>query len=266
MNISPSDIYTYELQNDIDGIIDASTAPFLVLGVDGDEAQIIPMSVINENYYDEDKVYVLTEGNGVEYKLCFHTDVIVQVDKTKLIAKIGNISNKLMQEVVRKSKNASIIYDEEQDIQRGEDTGEIEISDNDIFVSFLQSSAKRANIAPNILATDKCYVLASEKVYLDDPKTSLYIPIIMHGVSRGVIKLIFVSGDDKIDYRIKTSIEEDIFVIKCYNFEDDMGTCTIEPILVGYVNDKKVTIAFGSALHGDSDIVRTVDYTIFWEK
>lgn len=121
-------------------------------------------------------------------------------------------------------------------------------------------------IIMSYIATDDNIVLVSESLILDRPDTSVSIPIVYQGEDKGVIILRFTEKEDVNTGGIKHSIENGALVLECFNFTESFGRFTSEPLDIGDLDGKKLSLQIWSALNGNETKIRRLQFTLFMEK
>ena len=257
----PGDVYTYELKNNIRGVVRACLRPFVITGITEDECVIaVPLTTNDNDFADDGRVYSSLVVRGITKKICFLSDVSVCIAKEKLIKKIAHVEGDILTEIQKRSRNNELFYDDV--IERT--PGEVEILDEDEIVKALESIEGLNDGSKNYPETDGSIIIDSNSILMAHADDTLYIPLAINDEKIGSISLKFASDDG--ERSIKIDNIDDGLSITCHNFNDSFGSFTVEPIEIGKVNDKSLSINIRSSLSGKAKNSRVVEYTVFWEK
>lgn len=117
--------------------------------------------------------------------------------------------------------------------------------------------------------TDNYEILESNTVFLFKPQSDLILHFEFNNEEKFEfnLRIIFETSEDAHNMKIGAS-ENEIKII-CNNFDDIVGTGSLEPIEIATVDDKRLYIHVWSSLHGRSDNgygAREVVYTVFIER
>lgn len=112
------------------------------------------------------------------------------------------------------------------------------------------------------METDKHIILKSEEILMDEPYTTLVIPISIEDDNLGRISLVF-EKDSEGKTNIAFRQGDNATAIYLTNFDNSLGRFTTAPIGIGRINDKELSINFWSSLNNTSRIVK---YTLYLEK
>ena len=247
------DVYTYELKNSIRGVVRACLRPFVITGMQDDKHVIaVPLTTNVNDFVDDRRVYSSLTVRGITKKVCFLSDVSVCIAKEKLIKKIAHVEGDILTEIQKRSRN----------IERT--SGEVEILDEDEIVKALESIEGLNDGSKNYPETDGSIIIDSNSILMAHADDTLYIPLAINDEKIGSISLKFASDDG--ERSIKIDNIDDGLSITCHNFNDSFGSFTVEPIEIGKVNDKSLSINIRSSLSGKAKNSRVVEYTVFWEK
>lgn len=77
--------------------------------------------------------------------------------------------------------------------------------------------------------------------------------------------MIFVFSKDNKERSIEKKVQGNVVTLTCYNFNDQLGTGTVEPLDVATIGDKKLVLHFWTYVMGDKKAARKIEYT-FLEK
>lgn len=115
------------------------------------------------------------------------------------------------------------------------------------------------------LETDDKYIIDSKEIILDNPSSKLLVPVHYNDVYIGKIELSFQEDENIVGGSIDTSAEGEVMRIKCINFTEPLGRFSTEPVPLGQIQGKVISMQIWSALSNKQG-VRRVKYTLFVEK
>lgn len=113
------------------------------------------------------------------------------------------------------------------------------------------------------ISTSGYNVVSSGSVILYGADSELRLSVVASKTFSFEIILEFIKNDEK-EQNLSKAVEENTITFKCINFNNSLGTGTVEPLSIATIGGKKLFLHFWSYLMGDAS-VRKVEYT-FLEK
>lgn len=265
-NLKIGDICNYYLNNEYLTQLQSGERLFVVTDIEDGYIHLVPIGIQKNEYYDYRRVYSSIKLGEQYKKICFYSDIVICVNQQQISGKIGSINHELKDIIKGKSKNSQIVYDDYSDIVNYSDSkGIITIDDESLFAQILSEHAMWYERDANYLETDNHVILDTNTVLLNSPESGLMIPVMCGGERIFVVNIKFLQ-DDGEDVQIKMSTEGKLITLECLNFNDRFGRYTVNPIALGKINGKNVSVQIGSRIVGEDDTTRQVNYTIYWEK
>ncbi len=116
------------------------------------------------------------------------------------------------------------------------------------------------------ISTQRNIILAAESIILDEPYSYIVIPIEYEKKVQGNIKIRFCFDESISKSEVKNYVKDNTLVIECINFNNSLGTFSTDPIDVGEMFGKKLSLHIWSSLNGQNKKIRMFQYTLFMEK
>ena len=98
----------------------------------------------------------------------------------------------------------------------------------------------------------------------DDIEYNMDIVAIKNPEVRFKMKIVFQFEDDGKEIAITRTVKNDVVYFKCYNFNNNLGSGTTEPIEVAMVAERRIYIHLWAFLLGKD--TRKIEYTLYFER
>ncbi len=257
------EVYTYVLKNNIGTVLKAGLGLFAVTDIKDSYVVVcpaVPSSVVDTN---RKGIGIEIKHNSEEEKMTFLSDFSIKVYSKDLKQLVAELSPALCDILVERCKYNILLTDEISNIR---DEADIVVRDEKTFFSTLKTVKDRALIAGRgrYLETEKNIILKTEEVILDEPYSTLVIPVSIEEDSLGLLRVIFeTKKDEKASISVKNV--DNVVALHLSNFDNIFGRYSTSPIGIGKINDKELCINIWSSLN-DNKTTRIVKYTLYLEK